>query len=728
MEAAGGRPGRRGATRVAVLVGAVVAGLVVAGVAGFTLGTGRGLGSDGSGAGAADTDRTADDGDVADRQGAGAAGAGEAGAAGGRPGTGGDGAGGQRGPGPVGVGGDGQAVAVDAVEVGGGTVRVELTAANPATAERALGSRLDPPLLVGADGEAVEAGAADLVLAPLRATGLALTFPAPAGDAGDLRFNARTDGLGEPAVTVPGVPLRPGRVVFGPRAAGTAAPEDLVAVHPNGLSVSVRTVTAGPDGVAITLLAVNGGAGEVRLAADAPVLEDAAGRRLVAVPAAADPELTVPGRARLTGTLRFAGTPVAGVRDLTLVLNGRRGADGDRTRVPRLRVDGLPVPPAGAAEAAAVTAPAAVDLDLRVEHPGGTAIIVRGATFHEDRVQVEVTAANGSGRDVALATDGLVLRDDLGTVHRLSPPPDDPRVPLPAGATVEGTLVFLGRAAPSARTLTLVTNVDAPTAGSPLTLRPTLTIAGIPAPPAPTPPVSEGDPTPVPSALDDPGPSPVTGGGGLTGPREGDPAPGRSPVDGTGPSAAPPGGAATGPKGTGGDVAAGAEAGGGGGGSVPLVRSEVRLAPQVVSVLGPGQAVGDGRIAAGEASATERALAELGARRTAEGLVVTLPEPVLFAFDDDEVRAGAAPTLERIAAILAATPDAAVEVRGHTDRTGDDAYNQALSERRAAAVAGALVDRGTPAARLTAQGFGERRPAGTDDAANRRVEVVVLLA
>ncbi len=153
----------------------------------------------------------------------------------------------------------------------------------------------------------------------------------------------------------------------------------------------------------------------------------------------------------------------------------------------------------------------------------------------------------------------------------------------------------------------------------------------------------------------------------------------------------------------------------------------MRRAPQVVSVAGIG-AAGEGEVAAGAATATATAPAGGGAAPPAEGLVVTLPEPVLFAFDDDVVRPGAAATLDRIAAVLAGTPDAAVAVRGHTDGTGDDAYNQDLSERRAAAVAAALVERGTPAARLTAEGFGEQRPAGPDDAADRRVEVVVLLA
>ncbi len=152
------------------------------------------------------------------------------------------------------------------------------------------------------------------------------------------------------------------------------------------------------------------------------------------MPAAADPELTVAARGRLTGTLRFAGLPAAGGRDLTLVLNGRRGADGDRTRVPRLRIAGLPLPAPGAAATARVTGPRELAVDLRGDHPGGTSVTVGRASFHEDRIQLEVRATNPPGRDVALAADGLVLRDDLGTVHRLSPPPPDPRIAVPAGA------------------------------------------------------------------------------------------------------------------------------------------------------------------------------------------------------------------------------------------------------------------------------------------------------
>jgi outer membrane protein OmpA-like peptidoglycan-associated protein len=77
-----------------------------------------------------------------------------------------------------------------------------------------------------------------------------------------------------------------------------------------------------------------------------------------------------------------------------------------------------------------------------------------------------------------------------------------------------------------------------------------------------------------------------------------------------------------------------------------------------------------------------------------------------------------------------------VIIEGHTDGKGTDGYNQCLSERRAAAVRIALVNRGLPGERLITHGFGKSRPIapnqyddGSDDPVgrqkNRRVEVVI---
>jgi OOP family OmpA-OmpF porin len=71
-----------------------------------------------------------------------------------------------------------------------------------------------------------------------------------------------------------------------------------------------------------------------------------------------------------------------------------------------------------------------------------------------------------------------------------------------------------------------------------------------------------------------------------------------------------------------------------------------------------------------------------------------------------------------------------VRVEGHTDSIASDDYNQALSERRARAVAKWLDDYGIDGSRLTAKGYGESKPVAENDTAagrqkNRRVEVVI---
>jgi OOP family OmpA-OmpF porin len=75
-------------------------------------------------------------------------------------------------------------------------------------------------------------------------------------------------------------------------------------------------------------------------------------------------------------------------------------------------------------------------------------------------------------------------------------------------------------------------------------------------------------------------------------------------------------------------------------------------------------------------------------------------------------------------------PTTNIEIAGHTDSDGEDAFNQALSEKRAQAVIDHLVKAGLPATRFTAVGYGSTQPVSgndTDDgkAQNRRIEFLV---
>ncbi len=110
---------------------------------------------------------------------------------------------------------------------------------------------------------------------------------------------------------------------------------------------------------------------------------------------------------------------------------------------------------------------------------------------------------------------------------------------------------------------------------------------------------------------------------------------------------------------------------------------------------------------------------------------LVLGEAVLFDTDRDQPRADAAPVLALLAAAIRAQgPGTAVTVLGHTDATGGDAYNMALSQRRAGAVIAALAGLGVVPAAMTAVAVGRRQPVASDATAegrarNRRVELLL---
>lgn len=124
------------------------------------------------------------------------------------------------------------------------------------------------------------------------------------------------------------------------------------------------------------------------------------------------------------------------------------------------------------------------------------------------------------------------------------------------------------------------------------------------------------------------------------------------------------------------------------------------------------------------------ALAPVG---TACGTLIRIDDRVLFDFDRSDLRPDAATVLDAVGSALADV-HGAMRIDGHTDATGADDYNLALSRRRAEAVRAALTDRGVGGP-MEATGFGEAQPIapneldGEDNPAgrqlNRRVEIVV---
>jgi outer membrane protein OmpA-like peptidoglycan-associated protein len=116
--------------------------------------------------------------------------------------------------------------------------------------------------------------------------------------------------------------------------------------------------------------------------------------------------------------------------------------------------------------------------------------------------------------------------------------------------------------------------------------------------------------------------------------------------------------------------------------------------------------------------------------RDGESLRVSLASDVMFESGSARLQPGAADKLAELARVLDRYPRTRVDVVGHTDDRGTEAVNQPLSERRAAAVADAMVRAGVEPRRISTRGLGESRPVAGNETAtgramNRRVEVLL---
>ncbi len=102
---------------------------------------------------------------------------------------------------------------------------------------------------------------------------------------------------------------------------------------------------------------------------------------------------------------------------------------------------------------------------------------------------------------------------------------------------------------------------------------------------------------------------------------------------------------------------------------------------------------------------------------------------ILFDFNSHVLKKTSLKPLKEIADLLAGHPNLQIEIQGHTDNQGDDAYNFNLSKRRAEAVRQSLVGHGINPLRLTAEGYGSTKPVAPNNSPegrlqNRRVVLV----
>ena len=128
---------------------------------------------------------------------------------------------------------------------------------------------------------------------------------------------------------------------------------------------------------------------------------------------------------------------------------------------------------------------------------------------------------------------------------------------------------------------------------------------------------------------------------------------------------------------------------------------------------------------------------DLKVKETGEEIRIELAADVLFDFDKANLRPAAQQTLHQAAGIIQEKAKGAVRIEGHTDSKGNDAYNQKLSERRAASVkTWFMVKEGLGKVQFSTQGFGAKKPVspntkpdGSDDPEgrqkNRRVEIIL---
>ncbi len=117
-------------------------------------------------------------------------------------------------------------------------------------------------------------------------------------------------------------------------------------------------------------------------------------------------------------------------------------------------------------------------------------------------------------------------------------------------------------------------------------------------------------------------------------------------------------------------------------------------------------------------------------RIDAETLRISFDSDILFAVDSAVLSADSKRSLDEFAQVMMDYPKTGILVQGHTDSTGSEAHNQALSERRAQSVMSHLTLRQVDHSRINAIGYGEGYPVADNSTAqgrsqNRRVEILV---
>ena len=118
-------------------------------------------------------------------------------------------------------------------------------------------------------------------------------------------------------------------------------------------------------------------------------------------------------------------------------------------------------------------------------------------------------------------------------------------------------------------------------------------------------------------------------------------------------------------------------------------------------------------------------------QRHNDNIVLTMPDAITFATGQSTIELQFYPVLNNLGNTLNQFADTRIQIAGHTDNVGSDAFNLQLSQQRANSVRGYLAGAGVVAQRMQAVGYGESRPVADNGSdygrtQNRRVEITLI--
>lgn len=177
--------------------------------------------------------------------------------------------------------------------------------------------------------------------------------------------------------------------------------------------------------------------------------------------------------------------------------------------------------------------------------------------------------------------------------------------------------------------------------------------------------------------------------------------------------------------------AIGAAAGGAIGGIIGHQSDNTAVGAVIGATVGGATGAIIGREMDKQAEELERDLEGATVERVGEGIIVTFDSGFIFALDSYDLNVSTKSNLDELADVLNKYDDTDLRIEGHTDSSGEEAYNQTLSEKRADAVRDYLATREVKRSRMTSIGYGENQPVADNTTkagqqTNRRVEVAIF--